>query len=170
MDLYAGQVGVVRHGTSWVARGISWVTRSPAFHVVVGVGDGNCIGAEPGGARVRPVDYWTGAVWSRFEMSAKQADLVARFALQHEGAPYAFFDDALIGLRYTAGLKAPDWLLRHLSADRQWMCSELADASLMAGGINLWPGRWACDVAPGDFLDEWVRRGWVEDAMALAEV
>lgn len=157
-----GQVGVVQHGTSWVARGIEAVTRSPAFHCVIGIGDGKAIGAEPGGARIRAENYWGDTVWSQFFITERQAKHVADWAKAREGKPYAFLDDALLGLRYEFGWKLPKWAARRLSSDDQWMCSELACAAmLLGGGINVFPDRAFCEVAPADWLEYFVAEGWV---------
>lgn len=169
-DQYIGQVGVVRDGTSWVARGIEAVTRSPAFHCVVGIGGGLCIGAEPGGARVRSVGYWS-AVWTRFDHGQDQAEAIAGFAESKEGAPYGYVDDALLGLQFAAhwagwSFRWPKPVRMSLSSDRSWMCSELADASLRAGGVDAFPYRDACEVAPADFLGLLLERGWVSGSTA----
>jgi uncharacterized protein YycO len=164
-----GQVGVVRHGTSWVARGIEAVTRSPAFHCVVGIGGGQAIGAEPGGARIRDEGYWPDTVWSQFFITERQAKHIADWARKQEGKPYAYLDDALLGLRYEFGWKLPGWAAARLSSDEQWMCSELACAALMlGGGINAFPDRKFCEVAPADFLDLFLAEKWITAGKALA--
>jgi uncharacterized protein YycO len=168
-----GQIGVVRHGTSWVARGIQWVTRSPAFHCVINLGDGTAIGAEPGGARIRAEGYWPDTVWSDFFLTERQAKHIADWARSKEGKPYAYLDDALLGLRYAFGWKLPKWAARRLSSDSQWMCSELACAALLwGGGMNVFPDRAFCEVAPGDWLDYFVREHWISRELwgAMREV
>lgn len=162
MDPLLGQVGIIPNGESWIARAIERLTHSESCHAVIGLGGGMCIGAEPGGARIRPVTDWPTAIWSKFPLTASQAYGCAAWAEKREYAPYAYLDDALLGLEYALNFRWPKFVTRHFSSDRQWMCSELADAALTLGaGIKVFDDdRDFCETSPGDFERLFRAKGW----------
>jgi hypothetical protein len=162
MDALMGQVGLIPHGTSWIAKAIQKITRSDTCHAVINIGNGYTFGAEPGGAKIRPIEDWPTAVWSRFDLTQAQAYSCADWAKKWEGADYAYLDDALLGLEYAFNFRWPRFIAKHFSNDSQWMCSELADAALTLGaGITVFDdGREFCEVAPGDFQQLFAAKGW----------
>ena len=61
----------------------------------------------------------------------------------------------------------PHWLTRILMDNGRWQCAELADASLLAGGINVFTdGRPPCAVYPGSFVPYFREHGWLPVAVA----
>lgn len=158
-----GQIGLVPHAHNFWQRLIQWVTRSPVHHVVIGVGGGVCVSAELPVVRLRPVGWFPDAVWSQIDMTPVQASQVAKFALHQLGKPYSLLDDFLIGVTLILSKNwTPEWLWSRLQDDNQWQCAELADAALLAGGVNLFSSdRPACAVYPGSFVPYFVEHGWM---------
>lgn len=135
----AGVYGCVKTGgfVAWLVRA---VTASWADHVVVSIGNGQIIEAEPGGVRIRDIAEYAGY---RIEyntgepMTDTQRAAVAEFAESKRGEPYAWTADAVDGLR-CLGLR---WrvLARFERARRSVMCSELAAQAGQYAGLD-----WNC--------------------------
>lgn len=175
-DLLTGQIGLISRGGGWVSRGIEWVTRSPYHHVIVGIGNGLCIGAESHGATIRPVEDFPGATWSRFDLSDDQRHAIVTWCLHHVGTPYNWLDDAAIGVALVFGplldRALPRWVRRlltpvvaavgrRLSRDDRLECAQLADAAYEAAGIHLFTdGRLPGAVYPGSFGPIFAAHGW----------
>lgn len=166
---YTGQIALIPGGSSWIAQGIELVTASDVCHVIIGIDEEYCIGAEPGGAKIRPISYWDTAVWSRFEFSEAQALACASWARAREGRPYNFIDDALIGIEDLSHLQLPEWFMKGYSTDTSYECAQLADAALSFGaGISVFnDGRLPGQVAPGSFEPFFKERGWWHDYRAV---
>lgn len=141
-------------------------------HVIVGLGNGESIGAEPHGAKIRPVSYWQPQLVavSHFELTPKETTWIAEFARGLEGTPYNYADDVLIGLLqlrghrsegFVTGDTAPHWLYERISQTRTLQCAQLADLSYWAAGIGLFEGgRIPGLVMPGDYVDLFKHAGW----------
>ena len=162
--MLTGQIGLVRDGTSWVARGIEQVTGSRVFHVVVAVSETEAVGAEPHGAKKHPIGFYPNTVWSHFKLDDEQIDDIVRWTLGHIGTPYNYLDDAAIGFARILDrvhLPSPTWLERFLADPSHLQCAQLADMAYEAAGITLFrdhrtPGA----VFPGSFVPLWRDLGW----------
>lgn len=171
MDPTLGQAGVVYNGTSFIARAIAFFTRAHAFHVVTGIGDGQCVSADVGGVQIRSISDYGSIVWSRFPLTEKQALASAYWAVARVGRPYAFIDYPLLIWSAITGMRWPKWVKDRFSSDESYFCSELADAALTHGaGITVFDdGRGLSEVTPADFQRLYEKYGWwpVETKYAL---
>lgn len=158
-----GQVGLCRTGGFWGWL-IRLVTRSEINHVVVGIGDGLCISAEPGGVRTRPINYWPPITWSKFPLTGSQRTRVAMYAESQIGTPYDYLADAAIGVALITGEHTPAWLANYLQSDDRWQCAALADACLRRGaGENYFMDhRPTSAVYPGSFQKVFEEFGWMK--------
>lgn len=135
----AGLYGcVATHGfLPWLIR---LVGRSWANHVVISIGGGQIVEAEPGGVRIRDVSEYAGC---RIEyntgetMTPEQRAAVAEYAISKRGEAYAWAADTIDGLR-CLGLR---WRIlgRLAEVRRSVMCSELAVEAGQAAGLD-----WLC--------------------------
>ncbi|TIH34954.1 hypothetical protein [Subtercola vilae] len=157
-----GQIGLIPGANGWVDWTIEKVTKSPVHHVVVCVSATECIGAEPGGARIRPMSDFPEAIWSHFPFTPTQRKGVAGWAYAHEGTPYSLLDDFVIGLSLLSGIRTPQWAERRLSRTDRMICSQLADAALtLGGGIRVFgDDREFGAVYPGSFVPYFKEHGW----------
>lgn len=165
-----GQVAIVPKPPTFVGWGIAAVTHSHVSHVVTNVGGGMVASPEPGGVRIRSVAEFPTAVYSRFPLTGLNAARVADWARAQEGVPYAFADDALIGLERLFDFRFPRWVRRMYEDDGKWQCAQLAMAALLKGGMDPFPADpdRLGDVAPGDFERLFVRNGWCSVADLVA--
>lgn len=165
-----GQVGIVPKPPTFIGWGIAAVTHSHCSHVVTHVGGGMVASPQPGGVRIVPASSFPTAVYSRFPLSGLAAGRVADFARSQEGKPYAFADDALIGLERLFGFRFPRWVRRMYEDDGRLQCAQLAMASLLKGGIDPFPGDpdRLGDVAPADFERLFIRNAWTTVAELVA--
>lgn len=155
-----GQIGILRtHGfSSWLIRTI---TRSHVNHVVIDVGDG-LISAEYPHVRKRDYQHFNNEVWSQFVYTDAQRAKVVEFANAQLGKPYGWADDLAIGVGLITRQHTPNWLMRWLSNNGEWICSSLADACLRNAGIHLWDDdRPVGAVYPGSFELWWRDAGWL---------
>jgi hypothetical protein len=156
-----GQIGLCTTTGFWGWL-IRTVTHSTVNHVVVGIGDGLCVSAEPGGVRVRRVDYWPPVAWSELPLSAMQSQHVALYALSQLGTPYDYLADAAIGVALITGEHTPKWLARYLRSNDRWQCAQLASSSLEHAGVHLFrDNRPHSAVYPGSFENIWRAFGWM---------
>lgn len=157
-----GQIGLIPGADSVVDWVIQKVTKSPVHHVVVCVSASECIGAEPGGARIRPLTDFPDAIWSNFAFTPRQRSGVSRWAYAHEGTPYSIVDDLVIGIALLTGVNTPRWVRARLDRSDRMICSQLADAALtLGGGVQVFtddrePGA----VYPGSFVPYFKEHGW----------
>lgn len=134
----AGVYGcVATHGVlPWLVR---TVTRSWANHVVISIGDGQIVEAEPGGVRVRDISEYNGC---RIEyntaepMTEQQRAAVAEYAASKRGEAYAWAADTIDGLA-CLGLR---WRIlgRFAEVRTSVMCSELAAEAGQYAGLDSW--------------------------------
>ncbi|WP_284984287.1 hypothetical protein [Arthrobacter sp. efr-133-TYG-118] len=162
MSGLTGQIGLIPHPGSWIAKAICWFTKSDVFHVVIALDDKTCIGAQPNGVTITPMSAWPTAIWSRFPLTEAQAKGCADWARAREHRPYNFVADAIIGIECRTGVRFPRWITRHFSSDATYECAELADAALTLGaGIQVFTdGRDFGLVYPGSFQQLFKDRGW----------
>jgi hypothetical protein len=124
--------------------------------VIIHVGDDMVVSPQLGGAILRPVTDYPGAVWSRFRFLPWQGQAVADFALSHLGAPYDLASAAAVVLARA--------LTMHLPPDRQfkfYQCAQLAEDALINAGVLLYPdGREPGPATPKNFQTLFIARGW----------
>lgn len=154
--MITGQVGVLTKHPGWYGRLVQLFTGSSAYHTITAISETECVSAETPRVRIRPIDYFTGngIHWTNVALSAVERDEAARFVRHQVGKPYAYLDIVFIIITTITRWHTPNWITDRLMDDRQWFCSELADAGMEAAGHNLFPGRPACGVTPADFLND----------------
>ncbi len=161
MDVDAGQVAVIPGAGRPVPFLIDIITASHCSHMVVVADHGMCVSADPDGVHLRPLADFPQAVVSRFEMTPEQAAQVVAFATAQLGKPYAFLDDALIGIERIFRFRFPLYVRRIFADDGQWQCAQLCDAALAHAGVQVFDdGRMVGDVFPGSYETEFIRRRW----------
>ena len=160
MHSHIGQIGLKTEASNWVEKAIEFVTRSTVHHVVIAISDTECIGAEPGGARIRSHEY-TQMVWSHFDLTPEQAQACADWARAREGIPYSFLNGMFIGLTM-CGFTWPKSILKRFSTDKSYQCAQFADAALSLGaGIVVFDdGRAFGEVYPGSLEKLFKERDW----------
>lgn len=157
-----GQVGIISNGTAFWPKVIEWATRSRAHHIVVAVSDTHCLSAEPGGARIRPISDFPTAVWSRFPLALDQRVHIAYWCHTKRFVPYNYRVFAVNGLHLVLHVPVPAWLYRWAATPNRLVCSQLADIALTAAGVSVIDdGRPFGIVFPGDWEQEFRRRGWI---------
>jgi hypothetical protein len=161
MPARPAQIGLIGHGGSISSNLIEWVTRSPVHHVVVALDDGTCIGAEPGGARIRPLSDFPQTSWSAFALTLHQVIMIVNWCRDHEGVPYNFLDDVAIGLALLTRMHVPGFVQRRLSSDEHLQCAQLADSAYAAAGVHLFEDVLPGAVYPGTFVPLWRQVGWM---------
>jgi hypothetical protein len=156
-----GQVGLIPGSNNLVQYLICKVTRSHVAHTITDIGNGECMSAEPGGARIRRLEDFPTAVWSSYNLAPAQAEASAAWARARQGTPYNWFDDAVIGIEETFGIRLPAWIENGAWNSTTLECAQLADQALAAGGFQAFDdGRHPNRVYPGSFEHDWIRRGW----------
>jgi hypothetical protein len=162
MTTLTGQIGLVVPGTSALSRAIAWWTRSPVSHAVVALSETDCVGSEPGGAKVRPISYFGGdVIWSQFHYTVDERAAVVAWATAHIGTPYSYLTDAAIAVSFLLHNRTPKWIEEYLSSDQVLECAELADMALQSAGIHLFTdGRLPGTVYPGSFVQFFRTSGW----------
>lgn len=157
----AGVYGcVATHGfLPWLVR---VVTRSWANHVVISIGNGQIVEAEPGGVRIRDISEYAGC---RIEyntaepMTEQQRAAVAEFAASKRGEAYAWAADTVDGLA-CLGLR---WRIlgRFGRARRSVMCSQLAAEAGQHAGLDWLCGQDdPCQVTPALLAQRLVDAPW----------
>jgi len=156
-----GQIGLT-YTTGFIGRLIQKVTRSRYNHCVLALDNFACIGAEPGGVRVRPITDFRGIVWSKFRFTEAERIRITEFVLAQQGKEYNYADDFFIGVALITKTHTPRWLERRLSSTDSWQCAQLSDAALIHIGINLFDDdRPIGAVYPGSLARRWRKRGWL---------
>jgi hypothetical protein len=149
---YTGQIGLIPHAQTPAEHLIDWVTISPVHHAVLAVSETECMSAEPGGARIRPISRYPDAFWSDFPLTdAKRAVIVAK-ANSMIGLPYGWFADIAIGIALLTKSHTPKWLAHYIDSDKRTECAQLCDTCYQAAGIHFFQGVLPSAVYPGMFV------------------
>lgn len=157
-----GQVGLIPDGKGFIPNLIDWATRSTVHHVIIAISETECIGAEPNGAKIRPLTDFPNAIWSQFPLTPEQARATAAWAAERVGRPYNWVDDGIIGIECITGIVFPKFITDRYDNDRSYECAQLADAALTNGAKitvfddNRPPGT----VYPGSFEKLYRQYGW----------
>ncbi|AEW92784.1 MULTISPECIES: C40 family peptidase [Streptomycetaceae] len=111
--------------------------------------------AEPGGARVRPLTAYDGAVVRYVYppgLTDEQRTAVCAAARAYVGVPYSFLDYLAIAL-HRFRLWVPG-LRRYIAGTGHMICSQLADQCYQDAGVRLFAdGRWPGYVTPMALYD-----------------
>lgn len=126
-------------------------------HAFMDLGDGTLIEAEPGGARIRPLDeydpkhvHWCDGIYSKTPPQFRQT--IADEARKLKGTPYSFLDyDAIAAHRLGLDTK---FLQRYIGRTGHLICSQLVDLASTRGGYKIFNDRWDGFVTPGDLYLE----------------
>jgi hypothetical protein len=162
MDEHYAQVGIIAGPKTRIQWLISAFTQSPAFHVVIGIGNGQVISAQPGGVQIEPDSTYADAIWSEFEYAPGQADAIVAWAKLREHRPYNWVDDGMIGIEDMTSIRFPEWVTKHWDNDKSYQCAQFADAALWHGGnFHVFrdcrePGR----VSPASWVPVFQQFGW----------
>lgn len=157
-----GQIGLRRHGSGFITRAIEWATYSHTHHAIVAVSETECVSAEPGGVRYRPISDYPHVDWSSFDLTDVQRGNIVLHARNladaHTPYNYAVYPFLLAG-RLT-GLNVPKWISAWLQKRPNVDCSQASDQVYSASGIELFPADNVL-TTPGDLERLFVERGWL---------
>lgn len=158
-----GQIGLLSGPRKFWPIVISVITRSSAYHSVVDVGGGECVSAEPGGVKLRPVTDFPHASWSKFPLTRRRRLLIAGWARAQVGLPYNYMADLIIGVALVTHHRPPRWADKYLRGNGRWECAGLAEAALMRAGIRIFrDGSPYGVVFPGAYLSIFKDFGWAQ--------
>jgi hypothetical protein len=160
MTTRAGQIGLIHKAKGPAGWLIQVITRSKANHVIIALDDETCIGAEPGGAKIRPISYFEDVIWSDFDLTDTQRTEIVTWARAKEGTPYAYLADIAIGLTFLLGIRTPRRLIGYVSTEYILECAQLADIAYRNAGIVLFPDHFPGQIFPGSYIPLFKQRGW----------
>lgn len=158
-----GSIGLVKIRGPWglVIRILQWLNGdgfADIEHAMVYVGDGQAVGAFPGGART---DTLASYIDSGYEIEwivcpPEYGEAVARWAKSFRGIRYSFLDYGALAL-HRFHIPAPG-LKSYIRSSGHMICSQLADRAANLGGWHLFTdGRWDGYVTPGALRKLWAR-------------
>ncbi|MDN5667027.1 MAG: hypothetical protein L0G87_01360 [Renibacterium salmoninarum] len=158
-DRRMGQVGIVLRARKWsTGWWVEKITKSPAHHVVIHIGSGSCISAEPGGVRIRSNDRYKHIVWTDFDLTDDQKHSMYWLAIGRQGIPYNYPAFLVLGLEFLTGLRAPQWVANRVNGLNRETCSQLAHDIYHAVGLN--PALHAHIIAPAHWYRLAQHEGW----------
>ncbi len=155
------QIGLIPHGGTFIPEAIAAITRSHVSHTIVAISETECLGAEPLGARIRPISDFPNAIWSHFNHDPGQTAAIVNWTYSHENTPYSYLDDAAIFFALETPFPTPGFIRRFIDDTGHLECAQLADMAYQAAGIQLFdddrvPGA----VFPGSYEPIWKEKGW----------
>lgn len=125
-------------------------------HARLYLGEGKCVEAEPGGARIVSYDPHDGGLWSTgiITPDAQTRFRIAQFGYACEGVGYSAADYfALAARRLKLGLLVPG-LRTYVASSKHMICSQLVDWCYMMAGYQLFDDkRWPGYVTPTDLAN-----------------
>lgn len=174
VDCKPGSFGLARIGGltgKLIAAGQAFSGDGSRFtHAFIVLDDGNVIEAEPGGARITPLQHYLDMkevvfcdtpvqMWLHeldfqdeellFELEEALREEIVDEARRLEGTPYGYLQYVALGL-VALGFK-PQWLTRFIADRGRLICSQLCDEVYRRVGIQLFDdGRLPQQVTPGD--------------------
>lgn len=113
-------------------------------HAVVYVGNGQTMGAYPGGAHIRPLPAQeNGWLWSHVNLTEAERAAIVNSALACQGIRYSALDYFALAA-HRLEIPAPG-LRDYIEDTRHLICSQLVDFCYMSAGVHLfndnrWPG------------------------------
>lgn len=117
-------------------------------HAFIYMGNAMVVQAEPGGARMRSLaSAGIDPVYSAMPLSDAERLAITTAAFNLIGTPYSFLDYAAIGANRLLHLDA---LERYEDSTHHMICSQLVVECYRRAGIELFAGRSAGDIVPGD--------------------
>lgn len=157
-----GQIGLVTAPETFHQRVIIWVTRTPIYHVIVGVSELDCVSPGMDGTTVDDISDFPEIIWSEYDLSPEQRQGIVAYALKHVGKRYNWLDNVAIAIEFALGRHFPPFLRRFFEKPGTYHCAQLAYDSLVLGGnIPVFEGkRPPGGLYPGLFLQEYERMGW----------
>lgn len=128
---------------------------SPYTHVAVVLPGGKVIGAQPGGARIDPIETVYRSKRLAFlpvpDAAEHLRDDIADYAEALKDTPYGFASYAWIGLSRVPFLPRPEWLRRLVASSATLICSAMGDFIWRRFGLILFRDqRLIGEVTPGD--------------------
>jgi len=122
-------------------------------HAEIYVGNGQTLGAYPGGAALVPVPLvQEGWLWStgHIPLTNSERDIIVSNALACQGIPYGALDYFALAAHH---FHLPIPGLKHLIG-KSMICSQLVDYVYMESGVHLFnDGRWPGYVTPADLAE-----------------
>lgn len=149
--MITGQVGVITKHPGWYGRVVQLFTGSPAYHTITAISETECVSADVPYVIRCPINTFDHVQWTDERMTDDQRQEAVRFVLNQVGKPYAYGDIILLAIAMILKTHTPRWIRNRTTDDRQWFCSELCDAGMLAAGINLFGHQPVCAVTPADF-------------------
>ena len=149
--MITGQVGIVTRNPGWYGRLVQLFTGSPAYHTVTAISETECVSADVPSVVKVPINTFTDVQWTNVTMTETQRHAAVKFVSDQVGKPYAYGDIILLAVAMILKTHTPRWIADRTTDDRQWFCSELADAGMLVAGINLFGHLPPCTVTPADF-------------------
>ncbi|MEZ2388876.1 hypothetical protein AB6813_04895 [bacterium RCC_150] len=160
--MLTGQIGLLRFSTGWIGKAIEWATDSHTHHVIVAVSETECVSADLGGVRFKPISDFGHVDWSAFVLTGDQVKKIiaaARFYVDRP-TPYNLAIYPPLLWQKLTGHKVDGWLAKWLSKRPNENCSQLADDIYNRAGIHLFPDIPEI-VTPGDFERYFKAKGWL---------
>lgn len=118
-------------------------------HAFIVLHDGYIIEAMPKGASFARVTKYPDALYSRFNLTEDQRDLICEEAIRMEGTPYSWLDYLALGATHFN--IRPEPIRRRVADSGKMICSQLAAEAYRRAGVDLFPdNRLPMDVTPGD--------------------
>lgn len=147
----------------WVGLG-QYLNRdgSKYSHVFIVLDDETVVQAMPNGAEVVPLSTYLGsAIFIEWGITDEQSQVIVNEARKLVGTPYGFSDYVALALA-RFGIK-PKWLARYVENNGRLICSQLADLVYSRAGIHLFDdGRLPNEVTPGDLVNRYLEKDWLE--------
>ena len=137
---------------------IKFGTDSPYSHAFVYVGNGKIVEAVRH-VKVTEATHYQNITWSTGKLgpahtpSQLQRGLIVKAAMSYVGQSYNMLDIVAIALaqaRLGHVVDGDEWWVKRLSDDHMQICSQLVVNAYRAAGIDLFPGKLAGLVSPGD--------------------
>lgn len=120
-------------------------------HAFIVIGNGYVVQSHAHGAELATLERVTAdraAVYSPLSLATDtQRGRICHEAVAMIGTPYGYLDYLAIG---AARLAHTDRLERYVATTGRMICSQLVDEAYRRAGVELFPGRIAGDVTPGD--------------------
>jgi hypothetical protein len=153
---------IVYNKRSWLHRLIYGITDMQAGHIALYLGDGIICEANSTGIHRKPWKNYNDNMLVYLArckiINETRGILIRRFCWDMENRKYAFGQLIVMALKYLFRLShVPD------VSKKAMICSEFVANAMLAGDINLCPGKAAHEITPGDILKSsavWVIKGW----------